>query len=211
MGHSQLRQSGQKPSIVCTCPAQEPSPSSVAHRCVHVSCVDNVFIRQMQAHAIQTQYPHLQRLMVTGKKSVGSIIKACIAVLTRRALPGGFRIITTALDDLCGCTSGARDAIWPASCADGLIPLHILDEMLDVDLHYWTPVKGRYMSWHPVYTILTSTTLASHKSAPRYPTTSLSMPKCGPPYTHGSHRVFHLIVWLLCHLTACTWAATPAV
>src|SRR5436190_1195836 len=32
---------------------------------IHVSCADNVFIRQMQAHAIQTQYPHFQRLMVT--------------------------------------------------------------------------------------------------------------------------------------------------
>jgi hypothetical protein len=32
-GHSQRRKSDQKPSIVCTCTAQEPSPSSVAHRC----------------------------------------------------------------------------------------------------------------------------------------------------------------------------------
>jgi hypothetical protein len=168
-------------------------------------------MRQMQAHAIQTQYPHFQRLMVTGKNRVGYIIKACIAVLTRRALTGGLRIITTALDDLCGCTSGARDALWPASYVDGLLTLHILDEMLDVDVHSWTPVKGRHMISHPVSTILTSTTLASHTSAPRYPTPSLSMPKCGPPYTRGSHRVFHRIWWLLYHLTACTWAATPAV
>jgi hypothetical protein len=81
---------------------------------IHVSFVGNVCIRQIQAHAIPTQYPHFQRLMVTGKHGVGSIITACIAVFTRRALTGGFRIITTALDDLCGCTSGARDAIWPA-------------------------------------------------------------------------------------------------
>jgi hypothetical protein len=32
-GHSQRRKSDSKPSIVCTCTAQEPSPSSVAHHC----------------------------------------------------------------------------------------------------------------------------------------------------------------------------------
>jgi hypothetical protein len=141
----------------------------------------------MQAQAMQTQYPHLQRLMVTDKHGVGSIIKACIAVLTRIALTGGFRIITTALDGLYGCTSGARDALWPASCADGLLALHILDEMLDVDVHYWTPVKGRH-NIHGSVTPYERTALPDHLPL---------MPKCGPLYTRGSHRVFHLILWLL--------------
>jgi hypothetical protein len=44
-GHSQLRKSDSKPSIVCPCTAQEPSPSSVAHHC------DPRLVRGLCVHA----------------------------------------------------------------------------------------------------------------------------------------------------------------
>ena len=59
-----------------------------------------------------------------------------------RALPGRLRIIQATLDDVCGLLSGARDAVRPAQLADRLIALTIIDQMRDIDLHYWTPVMG---------------------------------------------------------------------
>jgi hypothetical protein len=62
--------------------------------------------------------------------------------VTLIALTGGFRVIKIALDYLLGFTSGACDSLWPAQLAEGLITLHVIDEILDVDLHRWTPVRG---------------------------------------------------------------------
>ena len=80
--------------------------------------------------------------MMSRKNSVGQIIKTFVTVGTLIALTCGFRVIKAALDDLCGLTRWARDAIWPAQLADGLITLHIIDQMLDIDLYRWTPVMG---------------------------------------------------------------------
>ena len=80
--------------------------------------------------------------MMASKDGVGEIIKAGVTVVTRIALTGGFRVIKTALDHLWGFTSGACDSLWPAQLAEGLRTLHVIDEILDVDLHRWTPVRG---------------------------------------------------------------------
>jgi hypothetical protein len=114
---------------------------------IHVQFVGNVVVGQMLAPKIQTQYPPLERLMMSGKTGVCPSIKPCVTVGTRRALPGGFRVIKAALDDVFGLTRRARDAIWPAQCADGLIPLHSIDQIRDIDLHHWTPVRGWDMGW----------------------------------------------------------------
>ena len=50
-----------------------------------------------------------------------------------------------ALDDLCALTRGARDVVWPAQLADGLVPLNRIDQILEIDLHRWTPGMGREM------------------------------------------------------------------
>jgi hypothetical protein len=72
--------------------------------------------------------------MMASKDGVGEIIKACVTVGTRIALRGGFRVIKVTLDTLCGLTRWAVDAIGPAQLADSLITLHIIDQMLDIDL-----------------------------------------------------------------------------
>src|SRR5712691_4869148 len=77
--------------------------------------------------------------MMSRKDGVGQIIKAVVTVVALIALTGGFRVIKATLDDMLRLTRGALDAIGPAQLADGLITLHIIDEMLDDDLHGWTP------------------------------------------------------------------------
>src|SRR6266849_4345775 len=80
--------------------------------------------------------------MMSCKNGVSQIIKACVTVATLIALTCGFRVIKAALDDLCGLTRWALDAVWPAQLADGLITLHIIDQILDIDLQRWTPGMG---------------------------------------------------------------------
>jgi hypothetical protein len=76
--------------------------------------VGNLLVRQVEPHEIEAQDPDFQRLMMSGKDSVGQIIKAYVIVATLLALPCRFRIIKTTLDDLLGLTRGAGDAVWPA-------------------------------------------------------------------------------------------------
>jgi hypothetical protein len=81
---------------------------------IHLQFVGNLVVGQIQAHEVQTQYPHLERLMMSGKNGVRQIIKTCVTVGTLIALTGEFRVITAALDDLCGLTRWTLDAVWPA-------------------------------------------------------------------------------------------------
>ena len=102
--------------------------------------------------------------MMARKDGVGQIIKASVTVVTLVALTGGFRVIKTTLDDLFGLTRGAGDTVRPASFAYGLITLNLIDQILDVDLHRWTPVRGWNMGSHQYTTSSNSTTLESNKS-----------------------------------------------
>ena len=98
------------------------------------------------------------------KNGVGQIIKAFVTVVTFVALTGRFRVIKAALDNLFGFTRGACDAVWPTQFADGLITLYIIDEILDVDLHRWTPVRGWDMKWPQCTPSSNPTTLESNMS-----------------------------------------------
>src|SRR5713101_385596 len=102
--------------------------------------------------------------MMSGKDRVGQIIKACVTVVTLITLTGGFRVIKATLDDLFRLTRGARNAVGPAQLADGLITLHIIDEMLNVDLHGWTPVRDRGMGCRQYTPASHATTPESNKS-----------------------------------------------
>src|SRR5215471_12070825 len=102
--------------------------------------------------------------MMSRKNRVRQIIKAPITVMTFIALTGGFRVIKAALDDVCGRTRWTRDAVWPAQIADGLITLHLIDQIFDVDLQRWTPVRGWDMGGHQYTTSSHATTLESNKS-----------------------------------------------
>ena len=65
-----------------------------------------------------------------------------IAGGARRAGACRYRGSAAARADLAGLTRGTRHAVWPAPLADGLIALHIINEIRDIDLQHWTPVRG---------------------------------------------------------------------
>ena len=44
------------------------------------------------------------------------------------------------------------------------IPLHIIDELRDIDLHCWTPVWDQEIGWRQYTPSSNSTTLESNKS-----------------------------------------------
>jgi len=102
--------------------------------------------------------------MMSGKDGVSQVIKAFVAVVTLIALTGGFRVIKAALDDVLGLTRGALDTIGPAQLTNRLITLHVINEILDVDLHGWTPVRNRDMGWRQYIPSSNATTLESKKS-----------------------------------------------
>ena len=72
---------------------------------------------------------------MSSKNGVGQIIKAFVTVVTLIALTSRFCVIKATLADMFRLTRGALNAIGPAQLANGLITLHIVDEILDVDLH----------------------------------------------------------------------------
>jgi len=102
--------------------------------------------------------------MMSCKNSVRQVIKPCVTVGTLIALTGWFRVIKAALDDLLRLTRWTRDAIWPTQLTDGLVTLDVIDQILDIDLHRWTPVWDREMGWHQCTPSSRSTTLESNKS-----------------------------------------------
>jgi hypothetical protein len=104
--------------------------------------------------------------MMSGNNGVGQIIKALVTVVTRIALTSGFCLIKATLNDVLRRTRGARDAIRPAQLANGLITLDIIDKILDVDLHGWTPVRDRSMRGQQYTPSSNATTLESNKSVP---------------------------------------------
>ena len=68
----------------------------------------------------------LRYTTMSSKDGVGQIIKALVTVVTLVALTGGFRVIKAALDDLCGLTRWALDAVWPSQLAHCPITLDII-------------------------------------------------------------------------------------
>jgi len=105
---------------------------------------------------------------MSSKDRVGPIIKAFITVVTLLTLTSRFCIITAAFDHRLRRTRGTCDAIGPAQLTNGLITLHVIDEMLDVNLHDWTPVRDREMGWRQYTPSSNATTLESKKSATSY-------------------------------------------
>jgi hypothetical protein len=102
--------------------------------------------------------------MMASKDGVSQVIKTFGAVVALIALTGRFRVITATPDDVCGLTRGTHDAVEPAQLTNRLITLDIVDEMRDVDLHGWTPVRDRGMGWRQYTPSSNATTLESKKS-----------------------------------------------
>src|SRR5215831_10505337 len=106
--------------------------------------------------------------MMAGKDRIGQIIKACVTVVTFIALTSRFCVIKATLNDVWRRTRGTRDAIGPAQLTNSLVTLHIVDEIRDIDVHGWTPVRDRGMGCRQYTSSSHATTLESKKSALGY-------------------------------------------
>jgi hypothetical protein len=113
---------------------------------------------------IPTPYPHFQRLMLSSNDGVGQIIKTFVTVVTCRALTSWFRVIKATRKNLLRLTRGTHNAVGPAQRTNRLITLHLVDEILDVDLHGRTPVRDRGMGCRQYTPSSHATTLESNKS-----------------------------------------------
>src|SRR5215471_13251823 len=109
--------------------------------------------------------------MMSSEDGVGQIIKTFVTVVTFIALTSWFRVIKATLHNLCRLTRGTHNAVGPAQLTNRLITLHLVDEILDVDLHDWTPVRDRGLGWRQYTPSSHATTLESNKSV-------ASMPMC---------------------------------
>src|SRR5438105_15966666 len=130
--------------------------------------------------------------MMSSKDRVGQIIKSFITVGTLITWTSRFCIIKAAFDHMLRLTRGTCDAVGPAQLTNGLITLHVINEMLDVNLHDWTPVRDRKMGWRQYTPSSNTTTLESSKSvggcsAPHAkpcsrssPTSSYAIARCAP-------------------------------
>jgi hypothetical protein len=102
--------------------------------------------------------------MMSSKDRVSQVIKAFVTVVTLIALTGRFRVIKAPLDDLVRLTRGTSDAIGPAQLVNGVITLHVIDEILDVDLHAGTPVRDGGIGYRQYTPSSNTTTLKSNMS-----------------------------------------------
>jgi hypothetical protein len=77
--------------------------------------------------------------MMSGTNGIRQIIKPFVTGDTRITLTCGLRVIKAALDAMVELTRGSHEAVWPAHLADGLVPLHLIDHFLAIDLQRWAP------------------------------------------------------------------------
>ena len=70
---------------------------------------------------------------------VRQVINARVTVHTLLTLTSGFRVSKAALDNLLGLTSRELDPVRPGQRADGLLTRTIIDQLLDIARHRWTP------------------------------------------------------------------------
>jgi hypothetical protein len=132
----------------------------------HSSRVCHGRVRDMQSYARETQHPHVQGLMRARKHGGCHVSQACGTVGTFLALTGRLCVIKAACDAVCGRTRWAVEAVWPAQIAYRLLPLNLIDQMLDIDLHRWPPGRGWDLGWHQCTPYSRSTTLESNMSVP---------------------------------------------
>src|SRR5215475_8257680 len=101
--------------------------------------------------------------MMSSKDGVGQIIKTCVTVVTCIASTSWFRVIKATLNNLLRLTRGTHNAVGPAQLTNRPITLHLVDEILDVDLHGRTPVRDSGMRCRQYTSSSHATTLESNK------------------------------------------------
>ncbi len=102
---------------------------------VQIQLPGNLFIGQVQSHKIETQYPDLKGLMVSGEDSVCQIIEAFLTILTLITLSFGLLLMETSSDDSSGIAKRTLSAFWPTQFANRVVALGIIYQLFYVYLH----------------------------------------------------------------------------
>src|SRR3982750_4322301 len=90
-------------------------------------------VREVQAHEGEAQYPHPQRLMVSGPRRAAEVVKAPGAGLTAIALPMRLGVVAPIADHRTAAAAGAAHALRPAVLAHEGEALGVIQQSREVD------------------------------------------------------------------------------
>src|SRR5215213_9555959 len=102
-------------------------------RGVQAEFLRNLPVREVQAHEIEAQYPHPQRLMVPGQRRAGEVVEAPGAGLTPIALSMRLRVVAPIADDRVTATPGTAHAFRPAMLAHQREAFGVVQQLREVD------------------------------------------------------------------------------
>jgi hypothetical protein len=90
-------------------------------------------VREVQAHEVEAQHPHPQRLMVPGQRRAGEVVEAPGARLTSIALPVRLRVVAPIADHRLTATPGTAHALRPAMLANQREAFGVVQQPREVD------------------------------------------------------------------------------
>src|SRR5215210_1413990 len=90
-------------------------------------------VREVQAHEVEAQHPHPQRLMVSGQRRAGEVVKAPGARLAPIALPVRLRVVAPVADHPITATPGTAHALRPTMLAHQREAFGVIQQPREVD------------------------------------------------------------------------------
>ena len=93
----------------------------------------NLLVRQVQAHEVEAQHPHLEWLMMTGEHGPGEVVEAAPAGLAQVAPSLALRVIVPLVRDLGRVAVGASHPVRPTEVANRLVALGVVDQRANVE------------------------------------------------------------------------------
>jgi hypothetical protein len=93
----------------------------------------DLLIGKVQAHEVEAQNPHTQRLVVPGQHRIGEIVEAGRTRLAPIPLPSRLRVVAPVPDHRRAAAPGATHALWPAVLAHEGEALGVVQQAGKVD------------------------------------------------------------------------------
>src|SRR4051812_8985130 len=90
-------------------------------------------VREVQAHKVEAQHPHPQRLMVPGQRRAGEVVKAPGAVLAPITLPMRLGVVAPVADHRIAAATGAAHALGPAVLAHQREAFGVVQQRREID------------------------------------------------------------------------------
>jgi hypothetical protein len=97
-----------------------------------IECLGHGVGREVESHALPTQNPHPQGVMMTGKDRVGQLVNALRTGLAQIPLTFGLGSVAPLCCHLSAITRATMDTVRPAQVTNGLNTFGVVDERLHV-------------------------------------------------------------------------------